>query len=89
VFRLPSIVAADPDDLLRVLPQAQFGCREQAIDDVVVSAEPVVDEFIVSVRAHHEERRLSFCALSAINWSSGYVQESAAMAVLSVLSSAR
>jgi hypothetical protein len=48
---------ADPDHLLRVLPEPELGHGEQAVDDVVDATHPVVDELVAAIRPDHEERR--------------------------------
>src|SRR3546814_1904773 len=53
LFRSP----ADPHHLLRVFPKPQFGRRKQAIDDVVIAADPVIGELVVAERPDDEERR--------------------------------
>src|SRR3546814_6467884 len=54
---LPPVRPADPHHLLRVFPKPQFGRRKQAIDDVVIAADPVIDELVVAERPDDEERR--------------------------------
>ena len=51
-----AIGAADAYDVLRVRAHAQLGGGEEAIDDVVVAADPIVDELVVAVGADDEER---------------------------------
>ena len=53
----PPIGAGDAHCLLAFPTQAKFGGGEQAIDDVVVLADAVIDELAVAFRSDHEERR--------------------------------
>ena len=46
-----------PDAVLRRLAEVQFRRREEAIDNVVMAAQPVIDEFAAARGADHEERR--------------------------------
>src|SRR3546814_4842631 len=52
-----AVGTADADDLLRIGPQAQLGGGEQAVDDVVVAPDAVVDELVVACGTDHEQRR--------------------------------
>src|SRR3546814_17209839 len=47
---LTPIGAADADDLLRVLAEAKLGRGEQAIDDIGVAADPVINELRAAPR---------------------------------------
>jgi hypothetical protein len=54
----PSIGADDADAAFAVLvAEPQFGCTKQAVDDVVVAADAVVDQLGAAGRTDDEERR--------------------------------
>ena len=53
----PPIGAGDAHCLLVFPTLAKLGGGEQAIDDVVVLADAVIDELAVAFRSDHEERR--------------------------------
>src|SRR3546814_88726 len=54
---LTPIGAADADDLLRVLAEAKLGSGEQAVDDIVVAADPVINELGAALGPDHEQGR--------------------------------
>src|SRR3546814_17300311 len=51
------IGTTDAHDLLRLGAQAQLRGGKQAVDDVIVAANAIVDELVVAVRPDHEKRR--------------------------------
>src|SRR3546814_9699474 len=56
---LTPIGAADADDLLRVLAEAKLGSGEQAVDDIVVAADPVINELGAALGPRSEEHTLN------------------------------
>src|SRR3546814_14420556 len=56
---LTPIGAADADDLLRVLAEAKLGSGEQAVDDIVVAADPVINEHGAALGPDNEQGRRS------------------------------
>jgi hypothetical protein len=54
---VPPLGALDPDHLLALAAQPQFGRAEQAIDDVIRSAVAMIDELVLAGGTDHEQRR--------------------------------
>ena len=49
--------ACDPDDILFLFAEAEFSGVEQPIDNIIVTAHPVVDQLRFTFRTSYKKRR--------------------------------